>query len=238
MLFVKLLFAHLIADFMLQPHKWVVHKEVHKVRSKYLYFHILLHCGLYLLFFWNLNLWYLAVAIALLHGLIDLLKLYATPHFKNGTIPFFTDQFLHIMVLYVVVYFSDLPDHFVGLVSTINWFLVTAIFFVSFPAAIIMSKILEGMSAQIETDHRSLPNAGKYIGILERLFVLAFMVLGHWEGIGLLITAKSVFRFHDLKERNNRKLTEYILIGTLVSFGLAMLTGLLYTFFHMPEGIG
>ena len=44
---------------------------------------------------------------------------------------------------------------------------------------------------------------------------------------GLLIAAKSVFRFNDLKESNNRKWTEYILIGTLLSFGLAILTGLL-----------
>tara|TARA_R110000737_G_scaffold122423_2_gene154362 strand:- start:658 stop:939 length:282 start_codon:yes stop_codon:yes gene_type:complete len=91
-----------------------------------------------------------------------------------------------------------------------------------------MGVILEGMSNQIETDHKSLPNAGKYIGIIERLFVLIFIVIGRWEVIGLLIAAKSVFRFNDLKERNNRKLTEYILIGTLVSFGLAILSGLLY----------
>ncbi|MGB5275297.1 MAG: DUF3307 domain-containing protein, partial [Flavobacteriaceae bacterium] len=75
----------------------------------------------------------------------------------------------------------------------------------------------------------SLSNAGKYIGIIERLFVLTFLVLGRWEAIGLLITAKSVFRFNDLKESNNRKLTEYILIGTLLSFGIAIGTGLLYT---------
>ena len=58
--------------------------------------------------------------------------------------------------------------------------------------------------------------------------MLIFIVIGRWEVIGLLIAAKSVFRFNDLKERNNRKLTEYILIGTLVSFGLAILAGLLY----------
>jgi hypothetical protein len=91
-----------------------------------------------------------------------------------------------------------------------------------------MGKLLEPMSGQINTDHKSLPNAGKYIGIIERLFVLVFILLGRWEAIGLLITAKSVFRFNDLKESNNRKLTEYILIGTLVSFGLAILAGLWY----------
>ena len=84
------------------------------------------------------------------------------------------------------------------------------------------------MSGQIDIDHESLPNAGKYIGIIERLFVLIFIILGNWASIGLLITAKSVFRFNDLKDSNNRKLTEYILIGTLLSFGLAIVTGLIY----------
>jgi hypothetical protein len=91
-----------------------------------------------------------------------------------------------------------------------------------------MNVLLEKMSKQISLDHKSLPNAGKYIGMIERLFVLVFIITGRWEGIGLLITAKSVFRFNDLKESNSRKLTEYILIGTLLSFGLAIITGLIY----------
>ncbi len=115
------------------------------------------------------------------------------------------------------------------LMEQIDWHLVTAIVFVSFPSAIIMGNLLEGMSDQIELNHKSLPNAGKFIGIIERLFVLVFIILGRWEAIGLLITAKSVFRFNDLKQSNNRKLTEYILIGTLLSFGLAIITGIIYT---------
>jgi hypothetical protein len=72
--------------------------------------------------------------------------------------------------------------------------------------------------------------------MIERLFVLVFIVMGRWDAIGLLITAKSVFRFNDLKESNSRKLTEYILIGTLVSFGLAILAGLWYL--NHSEAIG
>ncbi|MEX0288399.1 MAG: DUF3307 domain-containing protein [Flavobacteriaceae bacterium] len=227
-LFTKLLLAHLIGDFLLQPLKWVLHKEANKITSKYLYFHVLLHFGLILLVLWNLNYWYLALIIAVSHYIIDLVKLYATPLFKNTAIPFFIDQFLHILVLYCCVYYSNLWEHTMWLFQQIDWGLVTAMVFVSFPSAIIMSKLLEKMSDQISLDHKSLPNAGKYIGIIERLFVLLFIILGRWEAIGLLITAKSVFRFNDLKESNNRKLTEYILIGTLLSFGLAIITGIIY----------
>lgn len=230
-LFVKLLLAHLIGDFMLQPLKWVLHKQANKAASKYLYLHVLIHFVLYLLVLWDLSLWKIAVILTVSHLLIDLAKVYADPWFKNKSIPFFIDQFLHVLALYVCSYYADLPAHFIGLFENLDWPLVLAVVFVTFPAAIIMGKLLEPMSDQINTDHKSLPNAGKYIGIIERLFVLVFILIGRWDAIGLLITAKSVFRFNDLKESNSRKLTEYILIGTLVSFGMAILAGLWYSYY-------
>ncbi|WP_289063587.1 DUF3307 domain-containing protein [uncultured Zobellia sp.] len=227
-LFTKLLLAHLIGDFLLQPNRWVVHKEANKEKSKYLYAHVLLHFALTMLLVWDLNFWKIALVIMVSHCVIDLLKLYLTPKFRLKSIPFFIDQVLHVTVLYCCVYYGNLTEHTVALFQGLDWPLVTALVFVSSPAAIIMGKLLEAMSDKIELDHKSLPNAGKYIGIIERLFVLMFIIMGRWEAIGLLIGAKSVFRFNDLKESNNRKLTEYILIGTLLSFGLAVITGIIY----------
>jgi len=227
-LFTKLLLAHLIGDFLLQPNRWVIHKEANKEKSKYLYAHVLLHFALAMLLVWDLKFWKIALIIMVSHYFIDLAKLYVTPLFKLKSIPFFIDQVLHVLVLYCCVYYGNLMEHTVTLFQDLNWPLVTAIVFVSSPAAIIMGKLLEAMSDKIELDHKSLPNAGKYIGIIERLFVLMFIIMGRWEAIGLLIGAKSVFRFNDLKESNNRKLTEYILIGTLLSFGLAVITGIIY----------
>ncbi|MBT2161040.1 DUF3307 domain-containing protein [Zobellia barbeyronii] len=227
-LFTKLLLAHLIGDFLLQPNRWVIHKEANKEKSKYLYAHVLLHFALTMLLVWDLKFWKIALIIMVSHYFIDLAKLYATPLFKLKSIPFFIDQVLHVLVLYICVYYGNLIEHTVALFENLDWPLVTAIVFVSSPAAIIMGKLLEAMSDKIELDHKSLPNAGKYIGIIERLFVLMFIIMGRWEAIGLLIGAKSVFRFNDLKESNNRKLTEYILIGTLLSFGLAVITGIIY----------
>lgn len=228
-LFTKLFLAHLIGDFLLQPTRWVIHKEANKIASKYLYLHILVHFTVTMIFLWDWDYWYLALIIAISHYFIDLGKLYSNSLFKNKAIPFFIDQLLHIIVLYACAYYGNLIGQTMSLMEQIDWHLVTAVVFVSFPTAIIMSKLLAGMSSKIELDHKSLPNAGMYIGIIERLFVLLFIILGRWEAIGLLITAKSVFRFNDLKESNNRKLTEYILIGTLLSFGIAIITGLIYT---------
>jgi len=229
-LFTKLFLAHIIGDFLLQPKRWVIQKEAKKVASGFLYLHILIHFLVIILLLWDIDYWKMALVIALSHYIIDLLKIYLTPIFKNKRIPFFTDQFLHMAVLYICAYYGNLLGHTITLIKQIDWSLLTAIVFVTYPAAIIMSILLEGMSNQINLDHKSLPGAGKYIGIIERLFVLIFIIMGRWEAIGLLITAKSVFRFNDLKESNNRKLTEYILIGTLLSFGIAILTGIIYNY--------
>jgi hypothetical protein len=48
----------------------------------------------------------------------------------------------------------------------------------------------------------SLSSAGKYIGILERLLVFTFIMVNHWEGVGFMVAAKSVFRFSDLHRQN------------------------------------
>jgi hypothetical protein len=140
---------------------------------------------------------------------------------------FVTDQLLHIVVLIIIWLWWFKPDI---LLSSINvpvlWIYLTSIFFLTIPTAIINKKLLSSWSQMTDENNGSLANAGTYIGILERLFIFLFIITGHWNAIGFLLAAKSVFRFGDLKESKNRKLTEYILIGTLLSFGIAFLTAL------------
>lgn len=90
------------------------------------------------------------------------------------------------------------------------------------------SNVTSNWAISLEENHAdSLVSAGKYIGILERLFVFTFVVTGNWDAIGFLLAAKSVFRFGDLKESKDKKLTEYILVGTLLSFSIAVAVGLI-----------
>ena len=157
LLFTKLLLAHLIGDFLLQPNRWVIHKEANKAKSKYLYAHVFLHFLVTMVVLWDLSYWKIALIITVSHYVIDLAKLYATL-FKLKSIPFFIDQFLHIMILYGCAYYGNLWGHTTVLFENLDWSLVTAIVFVSFPSAIVMGKILEAMSHKIELDHKSLPN--------------------------------------------------------------------------------
>ena len=51
----KLILAHFIGDFLLQPTAWVKEKEVKKSKSKYLYAHILIHGVIVWLLLWDFN---------------------------------------------------------------------------------------------------------------------------------------------------------------------------------------
>ena len=78
----------------------------------------------------------------------------------------------------------------------------------------------------IPEDREILYKAGRWIGIIERVLILSFVFIQQFGAIGFLLAAKSVFRFGDLKDGHDKGHTEYVLIGTLLSFGLTILTGL------------
>ena len=61
------------------------------------------------------------------------------------------------------------------------------------------------------------------VSILLIGLIFAFLLIGQPEGVGLLIAAKSILRFGAVKD--DRAMSEYVIIGTLASFGWAMLTG-------------
>jgi len=71
-----------------------------------------------------------------------------------------------------------------------------------------------------------LASAGKWIGICERILILTFVLMQQYTAIGFLMTAKSILRFSE-KEANTQLKTEYVLVGTLVSFATSALIGVL-----------
>ncbi len=232
LLFLQLLIAHLIGDFLLQPDKWVADKEVKKIRSKYLYAHLLIHTlSLLVLLSFRINfLWSIAIIVSS-HYLIDLAKLYSQ-NLLNKRRLFFIDQAAHLLVIVAVVYYyHPFTTDFNILSEPETLLLICAVLLSTIVAATIMKLIMGQWSLDEDNTSDSLPKAGYYIGILERFFVFTFIVLQQWQAIGFLIAAKSVFRFGDLSKAKDRKLTEYILIGTLLSFGLAILIGLSYNYF-------
>jgi len=222
----KLFLAHLIGDFVFQPNKWVSHKIKFKYKSKYLYLHSLLHGLLAWLFIFQLDFWPFTIVIIITHFLIDLLKLMFQKE-TNQKVWFFIDQLLHIIILILVTWaYLGFGEIELPQISTHIWLLLIAVVFLTNPSSIIIKMLISNWTPIVGVNDNSLQNAGQYIGMLERLLIFTFIITQHWEGIGFLIAAKSIFRFGDLQESKDRKMTEYILIGTLLSFGIAILVGL------------
>lgn len=227
-IFVKLLLVHLLGDFLFQPTSWVLDKERKVHRSLYLYLHTLLHGVMAFIVVGKANFIGYAVALALSHGFIDFIKL----RFQKETTKrnwFIVDQLLHLGILVLIAFWYGNMSLDFTLIGEQVWVLATALILLSKPTSILIKNIISIWTPESKTEKpdTSLQNAGNYIGILERLFVFYFVITGHLEAIGFLLAAKSIFRFGDLKEAKDRKLTEYVLIGTLLSFGIAFVVGLL-----------
>ena len=230
MLFIKLLLAHLLGDFIFQPDKWVLEKRLKKQKSKYLYFHCIIHGILAWILVFRIEFWPYVLIIIASHYLIDLIKL-VSERKENARTWFFVDQLLHLLVLATVSWaFAGFePFPIISLPDQL-WLILLAAVSLTFPSSILIKMLISKWTPLMGIkEDDSLQSAGKYIGILERLLIVTFIASHHWEGIGFLIAAKSIFRFSDLKESRDRKMTEYILIGTLLSFGLAIMIGLLLT---------
>ncbi|MBZ4042554.1 DUF3307 domain-containing protein [Flavobacterium hibisci] len=227
-LFIKLLLAHLLGDFIWQPNSWVIHKEANKHKSIYLYLHILLHGFLAVILIGEISFIPYAVLIAVTHGIVDLIKLSFQKKETKRTW-FVIDQIAHLLILIGVVLLYQNDKLILTGIDNRFWILITGIILVTKPTSIFIKTIISIWSPESQNSHEdnSLANAGNYIGILERLFVVCFILTGHFEAIGFLLAAKSIFRFGDLKEAKDRKLTEYVMIGTLISFGIAILIGLI-----------
>lgn len=235
MVLIKLILAHFAGDFLFQPKSWVLEKETKKARSPRLYLHFLLHGLLSLILLWDFSIWPLYVSIIVIHGMIDILKIYfQKPNRKITWL--LTDQFLHLAsltALYGYWFRPDVQPLLEFFQQPVFWLYLLAFLFNTAVAGVVIQTLMYKWTDAIKKYDEdkdastSLKSAGKYIGILERLLVFTFIVTGHWEGIGFLLAAKSIFRFGDLKESRDIKLTEYILIGTLLSFAMAVASAML-----------
>ena len=108
--------------------------------------------------------------------------------------------------------------------QTAFWKVATAFIFVTTPAGILIGQLTKQWREKLEGSE-SLANAGKWIGIVERVIILIFVLQNQYSSIGLLVAAKGLIRFNE-KDRSEIK-TEYLVIGTLMSIGLAIITGLI-----------
>ncbi|OLO05596.1 MULTISPECIES: DUF3307 domain-containing protein [Salinicola] len=233
-LLLALLLSHTVADFVLQSDSWALQKQQHHFRAPSLYWHVGIHMLLSLVV---LVLFGASVASAIVgtlgigasHWLIDTLKSY-TP--ARQVRFFLLDQLLHILIL-GLVWWWIVGDNLSGLTFDLALFwqpstLLVALAYLTVmrPASVLIALIMRRWSEGVDT-RGTLADAGARIGMLERFLILTFVLSHQMAAIGFLLTAKSVLRFGDLYEDRDRKLTEYVLLGTMLSFSITLTLGLL-----------
>jgi hypothetical protein len=245
--FAALLFAHVLADFVFQT-SWMA---MNKRNPLALGLHGLIIYALTVATMGSVH--PALLVLALVHVGIDVgkLALAAVWMASRGLAPFLTDQTLHLASLAALtLWLPDLwtqgiwaPGAIVtgddtGILGTGLWStetplpvtllptlmalasgLIVATRAGGFVVGLLVGPFAEKLPATLTAE--SLPGAGRVIGHLERGLIFAFILVGQPEAVGLLIAAKSILRFGAVKD--DRALSEYVIIGTLASFGWALL---------------
>jgi hypothetical protein len=238
------IFAHLAGDFLLQSRAMVRHKQRLKARSWMLYLHCAIHGILVYLFTPGWNLWIVPLLVMITHFIIDLWKL----NQSDKVVYFIIDQLAHLVTLFVIwcIFIAPsgwAPEQWVLVMHNESvWAIAAGYLMVTWPLSLLLASATQRWRREAEEQTMrssvSLNEAGKWIGIFERTLVFTFVISSHFEGIGFLIAAKSILRFNDIKGQEARKEAEYILIGTLMSFSLSILIGLIVrSFIPVPLAV-
>lgn len=238
--FLLLLLAHVLVDFYWQPTKWVTDKREKKYKSPYLYLHILL---VIVASYIALHQWrnpFPALALGIAHGAIDLVKISFD---KKGSLTWFiADQAAHLVTIIITALI--LTGNIVpGFETLTTWFntpkplavlsgALLSLSPVSFLVGILTKPWREELSKLAPGADDNLANAGRWIGMSERLLIFVFVLVNQYSAIGFLIAAKSLLRYNDKSTEPGippayiSKKSEYVLVGTLMSYTCAIAVAL------------
>jgi Protein of unknown function (DUF3307) len=225
--FVALLLAHTLADFLFQTN-WMV-------QNKRQLLPMLAHIGVVLAtaVATTGTLHPAIVVLAAVHMLIDAIK---TGYFPNRLYPFLIDQAAHIASLIALTILQ--PNLWSeGVWADIAWLPGVMVVLAGLLLATQAGGYAVGLLMQpwAEDTPTGLRNGGRVIGTLERGLIFLLILTGQAAGIGFLIAAKSVLRFGAVKDEG--KLSEYVIIGTLASFGwaIAVTAGVIWLLKLLPS---
>lgn len=217
--FTALLLAHVLADFVFQTRAMAEAKAARQLLPLVLHLAIVAALLLLLMRPTTGEAAAILAGITLLHGLTDWAKSHAPP---DRLWPFLADQAAHLAVLALAARAAPglwaqgfgtphLPDALPGLAA-----LAAGLILVTRAGGFAIGLFMRPWA---ETALDGLPGGGRMIGHLERGLIFLLVLAGTAEGIGFLIAAKSVLRFGAVKQES--RLSEYVIIGTLASFGWA-----------------
>ncbi len=233
LLFLQLYVAHLIADFVLQS-DWIArNKTVLRALISHASIHAACACALVNIGL-NRRIAVGILGLASAHAAIDFAKAKLQ---ANGWIAFIVDQAIHLVsIVLVAVWLNETPWQAVQSAATTvlrnerAYLFLGAYVAIVFGGGYLVQKVTQSFLATIDDTLKSvkpgLPNAGRYIGWIERVLVLTFVLADVNEAVGFLLAVKALARYPELKDDPKGHFAEYFLVGTLTSVGLALGGGL------------
>lgn len=215
--YIAVLFAaHLIADFLLQPDSLVDKKS----NPFYLIIHAAIHALISYILLQNWTEWLIPLLVFVFHLVTDYIKQIKTGGTESAKV-MVIDQALHLtglllIVLYVKLTLPIIVFTGIGYKAII---VLAAFSIIVLGSGHFIGRYMKEIFEENDMPAEGLKNGGKLIGQLERMLVLILILIGQPLGIGFLVAAKSILRF----ERSKVQLiAEYVIIGTLLSFTLAI----------------
>lgn len=245
-LLLLLLTGHFITDFYLNPTHWVTCRNKHHIKSPGLWKNVAVHTLL------TTSILILS-EIALLPAIMSVVLLsfahfctnYWQSYRRNSLRYFLIAQTIHIVLIGIIwAYLANftigqVAAFLVNILSAKNIIIAMAYLLVCKPASVIISLALKKHTDSLtqyasaitenptteKNEHIGLVSAGAWIGYIERCLTISFIFMGQFAGIGFLVATKTIFRFGDLTNNKDMKLTEYMMLGTLLSYAIAIFVG-------------
>jgi len=244
--FLAIYLAHLLTDFVFQTHGLVEQKRRGKLFAYFLhglthYLAAVILVGFFIAGSTLLLRTHLVIlALSLVHVLIDFAKIGLAQKalVKDGAIAYISDQFLHFLSVALAAWLlaPGLPLAEVtallgrGRAIPSKLLLVPVIYIgVIFGGGYLIRALTRPLAENVKLyrpENRGEPmkNAGLYIGWLERFLLLTALLLQSPGTAGLILAAKAIARYPEFKSEH---FAEYFLIGTLLSFSIAVVGGAL-----------
>ncbi len=236
--------GHLVADFLLQSNSLIARK-IKGHASGYLYHGLLHYLAIVVVMavvapsnLLRPRFHAILFSLTAVHLLIDWCKLRLTKsgQIPDGIVPFLADQALHVITIVIAVMIyartpaqevliamrSLQPYYTKGLAVLVVY--VAAVFSGGYVVRYLMKPLIRDLPRVADETSEHLQNAGMYIGWLERTLILTAVIMRSPATIGLVLTAKSIVRYQEMK---SGRFAEYFLIGTLLSIVLAIFGGII-----------
>lgn len=233
-LLAALVLGHVLADFVFQTRAMVEQKRTWKGLVTHGGLVLLCHVAALAPLAWMGGAPQLGPTLAVLlvltavHIVIDAAKVRLQEKEGDSLGLFLSDQGLHALTLLGAWLFLAHASGLSGNLSpTPEGFTLVAVLLAAYALNVTAASVTVGLLLKrfgLEGPKDARP-AGRYIGILERVLILTFVILGQWGAIGFALTAKSVARFPAFQQGHDH-FAEYFLAGTLASVSFAIGTGL------------